>query len=83
MRELDWGRVICFSGCANSESRCAACLLVGLRARFFRARWERGSADVGIDSGMFSDIFLYSVEVLCGVDCKGYCVLKVEVVSGR
>lgn len=28
----------------------------GLRARFLRGRLERGSAEVGIDSGMRSDI---------------------------
>ena len=27
-----------------------------MRARFLVGRWERGSADVGIDSGMGSDI---------------------------
>ena len=38
----------------------------GVRARFFVGRLERGSAEVGIDSGMFSDM----VDVVVR-DCDG------------
>lgn len=44
------------SGCAKSASTCALCWLTGVRARFFVARLERGSAEVGIDSGIGSDM---------------------------
>ena len=46
------------SGCAKSASTCALCWLTGVRARFFVARLERGSAEVGIDSGIGSDMIL-------------------------
>lgn len=49
------------SGCANSASTCALCWLTGVRARFLVARFERGSAEVGIDSGIGSDMVLVTV----------------------
>jgi len=44
------------SGFAKRASTDEACSPRGVRARFFVGRFERGSADVGIDSGMGSDI---------------------------
>lgn len=44
------------SGFANRASTWEACSVRGVRARFFTGRFERGSADVGIASGMGSDI---------------------------
>lgn len=47
------------SGFRNRASSLEAWRLVGVVARArFRGRWERRSWDVGIDSGMFSDMFL-------------------------
>jgi hypothetical protein len=40
----------------------------GVRARFLSGRWERGSALVGMDSGMGSDIVVVVVLIL-GVGC--------------
>lgn len=37
----------------------------GERARFLRGRLERGSAEVGIDSGICSDIVVWWLRVLC------------------
>jgi hypothetical protein len=45
-----------WSGLAKRWEICEAVWLLGLRARFLRGRLERGSAEVGIDSGMGSDI---------------------------
>lgn len=45
-----------WSGLAKSAVREAAWEDVGVRARFLVGRWERGSADVGIDSGPGADI---------------------------
>ena len=45
------------SGLEKSAEREAACAEMGVSmARFFRGRLERGSAEVGMDSGIFSDI---------------------------
>jgi len=45
------------SGLEKRAEREAACAEMGVSmARFLRGRLERGSAEVGIDSGMFSDI---------------------------
>lgn len=44
------------SGFAKRAVREAACAVVGVRARRLRGRWERGSEEVGMDSGMGSDI---------------------------
>lgn len=51
------GSWISRSGLANREVRDAAWAVVGVRARRLVGRFERGSCDVGIDSGMGSDIF--------------------------
>lgn len=45
------------SGLAKRASTWADCWEVGVRARFFVGRWERRSEEVGMDSGMGSDIF--------------------------
>jgi len=50
------GMRISWSGLANRASSCAAVWDLGERARFLVGRLERGSAEVGIDSGMGSDI---------------------------
>lgn len=44
------------SGFAKSASTWLACAETGVRARRFRGRLERGSADVGMDSGIGSDM---------------------------
>lgn len=44
------------SGFAKRASTSAACTVRGVRARFLVGRLERGSAEVGIDSGMGSDM---------------------------
>lgn len=48
-------RISC-SGRAKSVSRCEACAETGVRARFLVGRFERGSADTGIDSGPVPDM---------------------------
>jgi hypothetical protein len=55
------GILISWSGLANRASSCAAVCDFGERARFLVGRLERGSAEVGILSGICSDI----VRVLC------------------
>ncbi len=45
------------SGWEKRVAREAACALVGVRASRFVGRLERGSCEVGIDSGIGSDIF--------------------------
>jgi hypothetical protein len=50
------GKSMSRSGFANSASTVCACASRDVRARFFVGRLERGSADVGIDSGIGSDI---------------------------
>jgi len=54
--EDEEGMLMAWSGLAKRWEICEAVWLVGLRARFLRGRLERGSAEVGIDSGMGSDI---------------------------
>lgn len=44
------------SGFAKRASTWEACSVRGVRARFFTGRFERGSADVGIASGIGSDM---------------------------
>jgi hypothetical protein len=55
------GSVISRSGFANRAESWAACAVEGVRARRLVGRWERGSWEVGMDSGMGSDI-LWSPE---------------------
>jgi hypothetical protein len=50
------GSLISWSGLAKRASREAAWEETGVRARFLRGRLERGSAEVGTDSGMGSDM---------------------------
>lgn len=54
--EAEEGMDMGLSGLAKRASRCADCLLLGERARFFVAWPLRGSRCTGMDSGMFSDI---------------------------
>ena len=51
-------RDISRSGLAKRAEREVACWLVGVSARRLVGRLERGSAEVGIDSGMGSDIII-------------------------
>jgi hypothetical protein len=55
---LEEGTRISWSGLAKRASSWAAVWERGERARFLVGRLERGSAEVGIDSGMGSDIVL-------------------------
>lgn len=50
------GRGMSMSGFAKSASSWFAWAETGVRARRLRGRLERGSADVGTDSGMGSDM---------------------------
>jgi hypothetical protein len=54
------------SGFAKRASTWDAWAVRGVRARFLVGRCERGSAEVGIDSGMGSDIVV--VELMSRVD---------------
>lgn len=56
------GILISRSGFAKSASTCADCCETGVRARFLVGRLERGSADVGIDSGMGSDMLAFEIK---------------------
>jgi hypothetical protein len=49
---------ISWSGFANRAVRVAAWAETGVRARFLVGRLERGSWEVGIDSGIGSDIVI-------------------------
>ena len=53
---LEPGMWISRSGFAKRASTCEACAERGVRARFLVGRLDRGSAEVGIDSGIGSDI---------------------------
>ena len=44
------------SGFANKASTWLACWVTGVRARRLRGRLERGSWEVGMDSGIGSDM---------------------------
>ena len=50
------------SGFAKRASTCEACSVRGVRARFLTGRLERGSADVGMASGIGSDIVVRRIE---------------------
>ena len=56
----------------KSASTCAAVWERGESARFLMGRLERGSAEVGIDSGMFSDMFVKPLFV------SPLCVSKID-----
>ena len=56
VRAEEVGRGISRMGLAKRAESWVACWVVGVRARRFVGRLERGSWDVGIDSGMGSDI---------------------------
>jgi len=68
VREVDTGIWISWSGLDMREEIWDAVWERGERARFLRGRLERGSAEVGIDSGIGSDIV--SVVVECLLNCK-------------
>ncbi len=55
---------ISMSGLEKSAVREAAWAVVGVKARRLRGRWERGSAEVGMDSGMGSDILKGDLSVI-------------------
>ena len=57
-RASEVGIRILRSGFAKRAVTWLACCETGARARRFRGRLERGSWDVGIDSGMGSDIIV-------------------------
>lgn len=60
-------RISC-SGLAKRASTEAACAETGVRARFLVGRWERGSAEVGMDSGPGADMAAGGwIEVVLGV----------------
>lgn len=56
LADVEEGREMSVSGLAKRASSCEACAETGVRARRLRGRWERRSYDVGIDSGIGSDI---------------------------
>lgn len=56
VREVDEGMGVSRSIFAKRASTCEACCVTGVRARRLSGRLERGSAEVGMDSGMGSDI---------------------------
>ncbi len=67
------------SGLAKSASREAACAEVGERARRLVGRWERGSAEVGMDSGTSADMLLM---LLCVYARLGSgCVVLISVLG--
>ncbi len=53
---LPWSMRMSWSGLAKRASTEAACDERGVVARFLVGRWERGSAEVGIESGPGADI---------------------------
>lgn len=62
------------SGLAKRASSWVAWAEVGVRARRLRGRRERGSADVGMDSGMGSDILEKDFRDF-GVDGRTDCLV--------
>ena len=62
------------SGLAKSASTCCDCWDSGVRARFLVGRWDLRSEDVGMDSGIGSDIFAMWSGVWTVVECR----LKME-----
>ena len=56
------GITISRSGLAKRAVTCEACWLVGVKARRLVGRLERGSCEVGIDSGIGSDIFFNEID---------------------
>ena len=69
---LEAGMGMSRSGLENKAVRWEACWLVGERARFLVGRLERGSIEVGMDSGMGSDILFVCVYV--SFDACAVCV---------
>lgn len=55
---VEEGMRISWSGLENSAVIWEAVWERGERARFLRGRFDRGSAEVGIDSGICSDMFV-------------------------
>lgn len=64
------------SGLAKRASTWEAWAETGVRARRLMGRRERGSADVGIDSGMGSDIFGCFGEADCVVEVVEAAIKK-------
>lgn len=60
---------MCWSGREKRWEREAAWVEEGDRARRFVGRWERGSAEVGIDSGPVPDILVVLLAMERGVVC--------------
>ena len=54
--EAPLGMAMSRSGFANKASTWLACWVTGVRARRLRGRLERGSWEVGMDSGIGSDM---------------------------
>jgi len=65
------GILISWSGLAKRASSCAAVCDLGERARFLVGRLERGSAEVGMLSGMASDIVM-----VLWIVCVGLCFVN-------
>ena len=59
------GTLISWSGFANKASREAAWEETGVRARFLRGRFDLGSEEVGIDSGIGSDMIAGCLTKVC------------------
>ena len=70
------GILISRSGLAKRASTCADCCEMGVRARFFVGRLERGSADVGMDSGMGSDMLVLGWSTGCSREFGGAVIAR-------
>lgn len=66
MSEEVEGRAMTWSGFSKRASREAAWADTGPRRRFLTGRLDRGSADVGMLSGMGSDMLI----VICWIICR-------------
>lgn len=73
---MEEGRGMGRSGFANRAVKEAACEEVGVRARRFVGRLECGSEEVGMLSGMGSDIVEGAEGVDAGSDAKGFALIK-------
>lgn len=59
VRLPETGILISWSGFEKRAEIVAACSLTGVRARRLRGRLERGSWEVGMDSGIGSDMLVF------------------------
>lgn len=71
VRAVEVGMGMSRSGLAKRAVTWEACWEVGVRARRLRGRLERGSWEVGMDSGMGSDIWRDSKWFDRSVACQG------------